>query len=506
MSLKVKTARGSMFIAAMNYAMRPVMTVVSIVLLRLLSPEDFGLLAMANLVLFITNFVTDLGMRSAVVQSQQDIKKVAFFAFGISSGFSVLAYLLILAFAQPLSTLLGGGADLVPIVRVVSLMVIIDGLWIVAEALLKRDLKFKEVGLAQMVGQIVYAASSVLLAYMGFGVWSLVYSTLAQQVVRLMLTWYYSRFWRSLRPQAWDSVVVKSLLQYGVPATGSGLLRYLRDNWDSWLVGRQLGITSLGFYNRAAHETTVLTSMVSNTVFGYVLLPSYAKVQNEPERLLRGYLTSLNLVLLTVVPVAVGIFIVAEEIVTVLLGAKWVPMIPVWEIFSLYALTRPISANASPLFMAMGKPNYNLHASLLGLAVVIPLVLWLIGPFGIIGVAAAVSVSHLITMIFNVYQVNKLLPGTARKTLTMNFPFVIAGGLMAIGVQLAKAPVLQLTGEQHNFVSLILLIVIGALIYLSLTLLLQRTLLKEVFDLTIKSLGLDKRFPRFATRRLRPSK
>jgi PST family polysaccharide transporter len=445
-------------------------------------------------------------MRSAVVQSQQDIKKVAYFAFGISAGFSVLAYLLILAFAEPLSTLLGGGAALVPVLRVVSLMVIIDGLWIVAEALLKRDLKFKEVGLAQMSGQIIYAASSVFLAWMGFGVWSLVYSTLAQQVARLALTWYYSRFWRRLRPQPWDGAVVRSLLQYGVPATGSGLMRYLRDNWDSWLVGRRLGAASLGFYNRALHETTVLTSMVGNTIFGYVLLPSYAKVQNDVERLKRGYLTSLNLVLITVVPVAVGIFILAEAIVTVLLGEQWLSIIPVWQIFSLYALTRPISANASPLFMAMGKPIYNLHASLLGLAIVVPLVLWLIGPLGIIGVAAAVSVSHLITMIFNVYQVNRLLPGTARKTLTMNFPFVVSGGLMAIGVQLAKAPLLQLTGGEYNIVSLVLLIGIGALIYLSLTLVMQRDLLKEIFDLTVKALELDKRWPRLAPQRLRPSK
>jgi O-antigen/teichoic acid export membrane protein len=178
----------------------------------------------------------------------------------------------------------------------------------------------------------------------------------------------------------------------------------------------------------------------------------------------------------------------------------------VWQIFSLYALTRPISANASPLFMAMGKPTYNLHASLLGLAIVVPLVLGLIGPLGIIGVAAAVSVSHLITMIFNVYQVNRLLPGTARKTLTMNFPFVVSGGLMAIGVQLAKAPLLQLTGGEYNIVSLVLLIGIGALIYLSLTLVMQRDLLKEIFDLMVKALGLDKRWPRFVPQRLRPSK
>ncbi len=503
MSLKVKTARGSIYIAAMNYAIRPVMTVVTILLLRLLTPEDFGLLAMANLLLFITNFVTDLGMRSAVVQSQLDLKKVAYFAFGISGGFSVLAYLLILAFAQPLASLLGGGADLVPVLRVVTIMVIVDGFWVVAEALLKRDLKFKEVGIAQTVGQLVYGASSVTMAWMGFGVWSLVYSTLAQQLTRLLLTWYYARFWRWLRPQPWDGTVVKSLLQYGIPATGSGLLRYARDNWDDWLVGRRLGTDLLGIYNRAYNETTTLTSMVSNTVFGYVLLPSYAKVQDDHERLRRGYMSSLNMVMLTVVPVAVGIFVLAEEIITVLFGQQWVPMIPVWEIFALYALTRPISANSSPLFMAMGKPNYNLYAGLFGMIIMVPLVLWLIGPYGIIGVAFAVSISHVLSMIYNIYQVNKLLPGTGSQTLRLNIPFTIAGGLMAIVVHLAKGPVHQLTGGEQNFISLGLLVAIGALIYLSITFLLQRALLKEMLALAIQTLGLEKRFPQFASTNLR---
>jgi O-antigen/teichoic acid export membrane protein len=204
--------------------------------------------------------------------------------------------------------------------------------------------------------------------------------------------------------------------------------------------------------------------------------------------------------------VAVGIFILAEAIVTVLFGEKWLSIIPVWQIFSLYALTRPISANASPLFMAVGKPGYNLHASLLGLAVVIPLVLWLIGPLGIIGVAAAVSVSHLVTMVFNVYQVNRLLPGTARQTMMLNFPFAITGGLMALGVQLAKVPLLQQTGGEYNIISLVLLIAIGGLIYLSLTLILQRELLKEIFGLMSKAIGLDKRWPRLVPQRLRPGK
>jgi O-antigen/teichoic acid export membrane protein len=249
-----------------------------------------------------------------------------------------------------------------------------------------------------------------------------------------------------------------------------------------------------------------MTSLATTTIFGYVLLPSYAKIQDEKDRLTRGYLRSTMLVMLISVPLAVGIAILAEPIIHVLLGDKWLPMIAVWQVFALYSLTRPIAANASPLFMAMGKPNYNLYSSVLGLVLMLPLALWWIGSMGIVGVALAVTVSHVATLLLNIYQVNKLLPGTAVRTFTDNFSFVIMGILMGIIVKFAEAPVLQLVGGEHNLLSLLILVFIGAVIYGGLVFIFQRSLVIDILELLVKSLKLEKRLPRFVPQRLKTSK
>ncbi len=497
MSLRVQTARGSMIMGIVTFATRPLTIVFSIALLRLLNPDDFGTVALAMILFNTANLFTDFGMRSAVIQTQDDISSVSWFAFIIVNITSIIFYAVTFAFAEPIATFLGGDASLVPILRWLGLIVVLDGLWVIPEALLSRGLKFKQLAIVKLSPELASGILAVILAFMGFGVYSLVYSTILAEAVRVVLYWYLvkDRYW--LHPKPWDSELVKKLLRFGLPTMGSGVLRYFSSHWDDWYVGRMLGTTSLGYYSKAYDITTRLTFLFSNIMFGSVLQPSYAKVQNEPERLSRGYRKSTTLVLLTMVPVSFGLAVLAHTIVLVLFGEKWLPMVLTWQIFALYAMTRPISANASPLFLAVGLPKQNLQAIIVLLIVMVPLVLILIGPYGIAGVAVAVSIAHLVGMVYNVYQVNRILPGTGVKTFTDNIAFFVAGIVMVIGVQLAKAPIFDLAGGE-NWLSLMLLVAIGGLIYVGVVFLLQRKLIIEMTGLAVEALGLQSRFPRFA--------
>ena len=204
------------------------------------------------------------------------------------------------------------------------------------------------------------------------------------------------------------------------------------------------------------------------------------------------------------VPVSLGLLVTAPLLVPVLLGDQWRPMIPVWQIFCVYGLTRPISTNSSPLFLAAGKPKNNVTASLVVIGVMVPLVVLLIGPYGILGAATGVVVAYTVAMFFNIYQAERLLPGSARKTLFQSLPFLLAGGLMSAAILLAWDAVIALTGDE-NALALILLIALGALTYLAVVLVVQRPLIVELYELTISALGLDRRWPRLAARRPRPT-
>lgn len=479
--------------------------ILAIVLARLLVPEDFGLLALAMILVNAANYFTDLGMRPTVVQTREDINKVAHFAFVIVMTASVAFTILAALAAGPLARALGGDEQLIPVLRWMTLYITLDGLWVIPEALLRRRLKFKQLGLSQIPAELSATLIAIPLALAGFGVWSLVIGQLLGQVTRIALLWFFARPWFLLRPQKWDIRIIKGMFRYGLPSMGSGMTKYAQNQIDTLIVGRRLGPASVGIYSKAFQLTTRLADMLTTAVFGNVLFPSYAKMQDDKPRLSRAYLLSNKLVILIITPVAIGLAITAPLLVPVMLGPQWTPMIPIWQIFSLYGLTRPISTNAAPLFSAIGQPRRNLTASVVLISVMVPALLLLIGPYQATGAALAVGLANVVAMLFNVFQVNQVLPGTAWKTLVQSLPFFLAAGLMALGVVLLQRPIVQLAGGENIF-ALVAIIVIAAAIYLGIVLLIQRPLVIELTELAIKALGIDRRWPRLVPARLRHGK
>jgi PST family polysaccharide transporter len=488
-----------------SVSLRPISMALAIILARQLPPRDFGILALAMILFTTANFITDLGLRPVVVQTKEDIKKVAHYAFVIvmttSITFTILASLL----AEPLAQLLGGSIELAAVIRWMSIYVTIDGLLIIPEALLRRDLRFKELSLSHIPGELASALIAIPLAIAGFGVWSLVIGHCAGQFLRAALLWAYYRPWIWLRPQKWDRGIVSGMLRQGMPTMGNGLLKTFQNQIDTFIVGRQLGTTAVGLYSKAFALTTRLADMLTTAVFGNVLFPSYTKMQDDKPRLTRAYLKSTKMVFLIIVPLSIGLAIVAPVLVPVLLGPRWIPMIPLWQIFSLYGLTRPISTNAAPVFLAVGQPRRNMTASIVLLSIMIPLLFLLIPLYGTMGAALAVSIASLGAMLFNVFQVNQILPGTASKSLIQSIPFLVAGGLMGLVVLLIQRSIIDLIGGE-NVAALFMLIVVGALVYISAIVILQRALVLELYELFIKALGFDRRWPRLLPAHLRTGK
>jgi O-antigen/teichoic acid export membrane protein len=462
-------------------------------------------MALAMLLFNTANLFTDIGMKSAIIQTDQDVKKASHYAFVIVMVASLIFTGLTISLAAPLASLVGGSQELVPIIRWMAIYITLDGLWIIPEALLRRELRFKELGIAQIPSELFSTVISIFLALMGMGVWSLVIGTLSGQFLRMIVLWYFCRPWFWLHRQKWDKEIVSSLLRFGVPTTGAGALRFVQDQIDTWIIGRQFGPASVGLYSKAFSLTTRLGFMLTTSIFGNVLFPSYAKIKDNIPRLTRAYLKSNKMVLLMIVPLSVGLATTAPLLVSVLLGEQWIPMIRVWQIFALYGLTRPISVNSSPLFLAVGQPRRNISASIVLLLIMVPSLLFLIEPYGIEGAAIAVSGAHLITMFFNVYQVNQILPGTARQTIKQSIPFLVSGVMMTLGLLLLQDPILNLAGGP-NLLALLLQIVVSALIYVASILLLQRDLVLETYELIILSLRIDHRWPRLLPAQMRSKK
>lgn len=464
---------------------RPINALSMIVLARLLDPHDFGLVALALILLSTTNLFSGLGLSNALIHSSLDKRQVAFQVFAATFLFSMLLFLGVNLNASFFANLLGDPA-VQPILHWLSLRIILDAMFLVPDALLRKDLLFGRVSKASILSTLAYSGVAVGCALGGLGLWSLVIGELARGLANTVYVWFACPGWDWLRPKRWDWAAMKSLQRFGIHSMGAGLVSWFNMSWGAWLVGRTLGSTSLGFYSRSYELTTRNIAGFSTGVLSGVFFPAYTRMREDTERLSRAYLKALGVVALVIAPLAFGLAVVAPEAVPIVLGAKWLPMVTTLQLLSVMTLLWSLAASTAPLFLAVGRPSYNLRAGLVVLVVMAPLVLLLLGQ-DIEGVALAVTAAYFAGLLFNIYQVQLVLPGTALRMVLAILPALVASLAMVLAVHFSKAPLYRLTGDQYGWLLLGAIILIGALVYALVALLLQRVLILEAISLLISA-------------------
>jgi O-antigen/teichoic acid export membrane protein len=462
--------------------LRLISIVSGILLARILDPKDFGIVALAQVVLGTTNLFSGFGLGAAIVQSLEDRGKVAYQSFVITAVSGLALFVVIFLNARIFAGFLGS-PQVTSVLQWMSLTVLLAAWSIVPEALLQKDLLFGRVSGAMVVSELLYVGIALSLAYLGAGLWSLVYASLARSVMTLALLWFFCPGWEWVKPKPWDGPLMKRLLGFGIHSTGGGVVTFFYSIIDNLIVGKWLGAVALGYYSKAYDFTRRTVDQVTNVV-GAVLLPSYAKIQTDSPRLSRAYLKSLRLISFLVVPVSTGLFITGPEMVETLLGEKWLPMVSTFQILSLAALVKPLSATTSALFLSTGRPAYNLRAGLVVVAIMLPLIVLLMG-FGIEGVAFAVLCAQIGGFAYNMFQVRSVLERTASRMISAIAPALGAAAVMLTVIALLKAPLRNLAGGGQTVATLGALVLIGALVYGGLLFMLQRALLLEMVSLSL---------------------
>ncbi len=487
--LKVRALRGTLLNGGITLGLRPINTIATVILVRLLSAQDFGLVALAMLPLASSYLFTGLGLGDAIIHTEIDRDEAARQAFPICLLSGLLFYLLAFFGAGQLAEFLGDMTT-VPIIQWLSLIILLNALAIVPHALLNKELYFERISMITLIVEVVYLIVALLLAYLGYGLWSLVYAYLLRTLIETGLSWILSPSWGWLKFRRLDFAILKSLLSYGMHSMLSGFVSYLHTHWDDWLVGRYFGSIQLGYYNKA-YELSNKTLANFTGMITYVFFPMYVQLRDDSVHLARIYLKSYRTLLMIIVPLALGLALVAHELVIVLFGSEWLPMVPLFQIYSVMVLTRPISTNSSPLFMALGHPEYNTRAGVL-LFAAMAIVVWFLFPMKAVGIAIAVAVAHTVGALYNIYQVNGLLPGTAKKTLATSWPLILAGVVMSLAIYFTKPLLLQMNISLDSVLALLILIVVGGVSYGTIVLITQWTLIKELVQMVFTSVGIPR--------------
>jgi O-antigen/teichoic acid export membrane protein len=471
-----------MVMGGVNIALRVITMVSSVLLMRVLDVDDFGIVGAAMIVLYTTNLFAGLGLTFALIQSQAPRGQVAFQSFVVTSSAGAVLCLLILANINPLAALLGK-AEIAPILAWLAPLVFIGGLAMVPEALLQKQMLFNRMSVVVIAGELTYVGLALAFAYSGFGIWSLVYAALTKSVLILVLDWILTPGWEWITPKPWDGKLMKKLLSFGLQSTGGGVTTFIYSLIDNFTVTRWLGTTQLSYYQKSFDFTSRTVDGLNN-VISSVLLPSYALIQSERDRLSRAYLKSLRLISFIIVPVAMGMLIVAPEMVMTFLTDKWSPMVVPFQILCVVSMVKPLSATTSVLFTSVGHPGYNFRAGLVVIAVLVPMIVLLL-PYGIVGVAFAVLTAQVLGFAYNMFQVTRILHNTASRMPAAIAPSLLAAGLMMVAVALIKAPVQSLAGGAHTPWSVAGLIVVGGGVYMTTLALIQRSSVREIADLAL---------------------
>jgi PST family polysaccharide transporter len=300
------------------------------VLARILSPRDFGLLGFA---LICTNFVERIGQGGfgpAVVQIQEATKSIITTAARTSVAFGILS-MVILALSAGTVASFFGERELELVVVALSAGCLIESLVAIPEALLQRDLRCKEIMLAD---NVAYLISMIIvcpaLAFMGWGVWSLVLAHLSLKVIRLFL------IQRSAPPclsGVWSTSQAIKLTKLAFGFSLGRLLNFFSLQGDNFVVGRLLGTEALGMYNRA-YQLMTLPAMYFGQVFERVMFPAMARKQTNKKELGDEFLIALEVITAVALPAGVVMFALANEIVLVGFGARWLAIVPVVSVLS----------------------------------------------------------------------------------------------------------------------------------------------------------------------------
>jgi O-antigen/teichoic acid export membrane protein len=472
-SLAQKTVKGVMWSSLSFVASKGITFLTTIILARLLSPDNFGLMSMGLLAIGYLDTFGGFGVGTVVIYKQDDVERnsnVAFtFGLIVNSVLGLIAFLVApwvaAFFREPAVT---------EIVRALALTIVIWGFGSIHEARLEKDLKFRKSFIPDIGKTTAKGVVSIGLALLGFGVWSLVWGQIAAVVTATILLWIVNRW----RPRlSLDLNVIRNLLGYSTHIILVLMMGVFQNNLDYLIIGRRYDAQELGFYTMAYRVPEMLV-IYACSIFSRALFPAFSKIQNDADALRKAFLNTERYIALYTVPVGIGLALVTSAFVKTAYGSQWLPAISIMQVLCVYVVIYSFSYTAGDIYKAIGRPDILTKTSIADISVAIPM-LWIGANYGVLYVAMAHLLSNIILTIVKLIVVKHLIQLRYRDIWHALQPAITAGlvmGVIVFATQLqlqALAPIL----------TLVILALVGAFSYAAALWIMNRSVAVTGFDL-----------------------
>jgi O-antigen/teichoic acid export membrane protein len=472
MTLQSQILSGVKWTAAARFGAQFITWGITLVVMRLLAPSDYGLLAMAMVWVSFFIMMAEAGLWPALVQKQELTTSEIEQAYGIAIIINVSLLIVLNLLAPAISTFFRDDR-LIDLLRVLSLQFILTAMTVTAGAQLNRALRFKALSILNLIASIASSLLTLALAYFDFGVWALVVGTLFSGLVKavtlnvLIPTRITPRF---------SLTGMRRLLGFGGVVTGSRLLWFVFTQADVLIVGRLLGKELLGLYSVAMHLASLPVQRVSS-ILNQVTFPVIARFQHDREGIINFVLTATRTLSLVAFPVLWGISSVASELVDVALGPRWHDAAIPLRLLGLMMPLRLLVNFLPSATDALGHPKLGFQNALLA-AILMPAAFLIGTMWGIVGVAVAWVTVYPMVLVFNMRRMLRVMGLHLRDIGLAVAPSAGAAAVMYVSVWLVG---LVIGGSQ--VAKLVGMMTIGALVYGLLTIAFNRQGYRDVLKL-----------------------
>lgn len=463
------SARGVLWNGATFALSKLLVLITTIVLARLLTPDDFGVVGIGLLVIGYLDLVNDFGVSAAVVQNRQAPEHTANVAFWVNMllGTAITSFGLL---AAPLVADFFDEPQATDVVRVLALSMLLTSAGAIHEARLRRELHFRRRLAPELARAVSKGAVSITLAVAGFGVWSLVWGQLAGQLAAAVLYWMSFRW----RPRfVVDVPVARRLLGFGSHIALVGALGALVRNADYLVIGRMLGTRALGLYT-LAFRLPQLVIEGAVTIVGQVAFPAFARVQHDPRRLRSGLLDALRMTALVITPLGLGMAVVADPFIRAAYRDRWEGAIGVMQLLAVYMVVQGASRLIGDVYKAIGKASLLSKLAVVKVLITVPLLI-LFARDGIRAVAMAQVVAATICTALDMVVVSRVL-GLSGQALAGAFVPAARSGTVLMAACLLVAEAVEAAGP---LLELIVLTATGVVAYVGALALFDRSTFRD---------------------------
>ncbi len=450
---------------------RAVQLLIGIVLARLLFPEQFGLIGMLTIFIAVGQAFLDSGFGAALVQkrdaSRTDICSIFYFNIAAGAATTSLLYL-----TAPWIAAFYNQPILVPLIRVLSLTVVINSFGLIHSITLTREINFKTQAMTSIIGSLFSGVIGITMAAAGFGVWSLATQQISNAFFRSVFLWLLNP-WRPALIFSFESL--REMVGFGSRLLASGLLNQIFDNIYLLVIGKLFSATDLGLFTRAKSLADIPSQTLSGMV-AQVSFPVFSTIQDDLVRLKRGMKRALTTLVMVNFPMMIGLAAVARPLVLVLLTERWAESIPYLQAFCFLGLLFPVHAINLNVLQALGRSDLFLRLEIVK-KVLIVINIAITWHWGISAMIDGMIVMSLLSYYLNSYYTGMLIDYRIWEQLRDLLSYLIVAGLMGVvvfGMGLPSFP--------NDWITLFAQISIGIASYIALCRLLRLTAFMEIWQ------------------------